>query len=160
MRNSNSLMVNIGGRGNDIGPHKNQSAMPTNRSTRLSGQKKRALKDGFVEKTTVEDLPSDISDDEWGEIQKFGQKLYEEQLKKQKVDHENRQKQVREVLDQQVKLRAELREKNQKERQDFDKKILDKAKQDLEVERKQKADLQVKAAEQKRMREIMIKESK
>jgi len=29
-------------------------------------------------------MPSDISDDEWGEIQKFGQKLHEEQLKKQK----------------------------------------------------------------------------
>ena len=26
----------------------------------------------------VEDLPSDISEDEWGEIQKFGQRLHEE----------------------------------------------------------------------------------
>ena len=32
----------------------------------------------------VEDLPSDISEDEWGEIQKFGQKLHEEQQRKQK----------------------------------------------------------------------------
>ena len=32
----------------------------------------------------VEDLPSDISEDEWGEIQKFGQKLHEEQMRKQK----------------------------------------------------------------------------
>lgn len=30
----------------------------------------------------VENMPSDISDDEWGEIQKFGQRLHEEQLKK------------------------------------------------------------------------------
>ena len=64
----------------------------------------------------VENLPSDISDDEWGEIQKFGQKLHEEQIRKQKADHENRVKQVREVLDQQVKLRSELREKTDKER--------------------------------------------
>lgn len=32
----------------------------------------------------VDDLPSDISDDEWGEIQKFGQRLHEEQKKKHK----------------------------------------------------------------------------
>ena len=31
----------------------------------------------------VEDLPSDISDDEWGEIQKFGQKLHEERQRKE-----------------------------------------------------------------------------
>lgn len=59
----------------------------------------------------VDDIPSDISMDEWGEIQKFGQKLHEEQIKKQKNDHNNRIRQVREVLDQQVKVRNELREK-------------------------------------------------
>ena len=32
----------------------------------------------------VEDLPSDISEDEWGEIQKFGQRLYEERQRKAK----------------------------------------------------------------------------
>ena len=40
----------------------------------------RKQKDG--QKMEVENMPSDISDDEWGEIQKFGQKLHEEQLKK------------------------------------------------------------------------------
>ena len=64
-----------------------------------------------VRSVEVDDIPSDISADEWGEIQKFGQKLHEEQLKKAKNDHVNRQKQVRDVLDQQIKLRAELREK-------------------------------------------------
>ena len=29
-------------------------------------------------------MPSDISDDEWGEIQKFGQRLHEEQQRKHK----------------------------------------------------------------------------
>ena len=44
-------------------------------------------------------MPSDISDDEWGEIQKFGQRLHEEQLKKQKEMMEQKRKQVKDVLD-------------------------------------------------------------
>lgn len=48
----------------------------------------------------MDDLPSDISEDEWGEIQKFGQKLHEEQQRKQKLAQQNRIKQVKEVLDQ------------------------------------------------------------
>lgn len=44
-------------------------------------QKLRKLPDG-VNAVEVENMPSDISDDEWGEIQKFGQKLHEEQIKK------------------------------------------------------------------------------
>ena len=64
------------------------------------------------------------------------------------------------MLDQQIKLRAELREKNVKEREDFDKRILDQAKKEMEVERKQKVELQEKVLEQKKMRDIMLKESK
>lgn len=48
----------------------------------------------------VEDLPSDISEDEWGEIQKFGQRLHEEQKRKQKEDAQQKVKKVREVLEQ------------------------------------------------------------
>ena len=37
-----------------------------------------------VRSVEIDDIPSDISADEWGEIQKFGQKLHEEQIKKAK----------------------------------------------------------------------------
>ena len=104
----------------------------------------------------VEDMPSDISDDEWGEIQKFGQRIHEEQVKKHKAIQVQKVKQVREVLDQQVKLRAELREKTLKEREDFDKKILDQAQKDLDIEQRQKANLQAKVVEQKKMRDAMM----
>ena len=87
----------------------------TARSTKLSGTKARKIPGG-VRSVEVENLPSDISDDEWGEIQKFGQRLHEEQQRRIKEEHDKRKKDVREVLDQQVKLRAELREKNLKER--------------------------------------------
>ena len=84
----------------------------------MNGQIKRRGQD-------VEDLPSDISEDEWGEIQKFGQKLHEEQQRKAKEQQQNRIKQVKEVLDQQIKLRQELRDKAVQEKKDFDKRILD-----------------------------------
>ena len=81
--------------------------------SQLSGQKKiRQVVGGIgVKPVEVDDIPSDISADEWGEIQKFGQKLHEEQIRKQKNEHLSKVKQVRDVLDQQVKLRQELREK-------------------------------------------------
>ena len=78
-----------------------------------------------VRSVEVDDIPSDISADEWGEIQKFGQKLHEEQMRKQKEQQQNRIKQVKEVLDQQIKLRQELCDKASKEREDFDRRILD-----------------------------------
>ena len=94
-----------------------------------------------VRSVEIDDIPSDISADEWGEIQKFGQKLHEEQVKKAKQQHQDRVNQVRNVLDQQVKLRSELREKQAQERRDFDKKILDAAKKELEIEQQQKREL-------------------
>ena len=105
----------------------------TTRSTKMSGQKLRKLP-GHTRTVEVENMPSDISDDEWGEIQKFGQKLHEEKLKKEKAQHVQRVKQVRDVLDQQVKLRAELREKQIKEKVDFDRRILEQARKDMEIE--------------------------
>ena len=94
-----------------------------------------------VRSVEIDDIPSDISADEWGEIQKFGQKLHEEQIKKAKQQHLDRVNQVRNVLDQQVKLRSELREKQAQERREFDKKILDAAKKELEIEQQQKREL-------------------
>ena len=59
----------------------------------------------------VEDLPSDISEDEWGEIQKFGQKLHEEKIRKDKENAKSKIRNVRDVLDKQVAVRQELQTK-------------------------------------------------
>ena len=92
----------------------------------------------------VEDLPSDISDDEWGEIQKFGQHLYEAKQRKEKDEHIARAHNVKQVLDQQVAVRSELRAKQKQDIVDFDKKILEQARLELEAENKQKQMLQSK----------------
>ena len=86
----------------------------------------------------VDDLPSDISDDEWGEIQKFGQRIHEEKQRKEHLDHRNRVTNVRKVLDQQVAVRAELRQKAKADIVEFDKRILEQAKKEMEAETKHK----------------------
>lgn len=108
----------------------------------------------------VEDLPSDISDDEWGEIQKFGQHLHDTKKKKEKDEHIARAHNVKTVLDQQVAVRAELRAKNKQDIVDFDKRILEKARQEMENESKQKEMLQSKVNAQKEMRAKMITDAK
>lgn len=86
----------------------------------------------------VEDLPSDISDDEWGEIQKFGQHLYEAKQKKEKDEHRARASNVKQVLDQQVAVRTELRAKQKQDIVEFDRRILEQARKEMEAETKQK----------------------
>ena len=47
----------------------------------------------------IDDLPSDISNDEWGEIQRYGQKLHEDAQRKVKEEHKMKAQQVKDVLD-------------------------------------------------------------
>lgn len=47
----------------------------------------------------IEDVPSDISADEWGEIQRYGQTLAREATLKEQLERKTKQAQVRSVLD-------------------------------------------------------------
>ena len=96
--NQNMLGASVTGNLMTLNTGKAGGKNSTTRSTHITGQKFRKLPGG-VETIQVENMPSDISDDEWGEIQKFGQKLHEEQQRKLKADHNNRVRQVRDVLD-------------------------------------------------------------
>ena len=101
-------------------------------------QKKQHIKLPGARSVAVEDLPSDISDDEWGEIQKFGQRLHEEKMRKEKEHALNKVRNVREVLDKQVAVRQELHTKAKQEREDFDRRILEQAKFEMEQENENK----------------------
>lgn len=76
--------------------------------SKTSKKKKHDIRLPGARSVDVEDLPSDISDDEWGEIQKYGQRLHEEKLRKEKEHAMNKVRNVREVLDKQVAVRQEL----------------------------------------------------
>lgn len=86
----------------------------------------------------VEDLPSDISDDEWGEIQKFGQHLHDQKIRKDKENALNKVRNVRDVLDKQVAVRQELKTKAKLDRDNFDRRILEQAKFEVEQENENK----------------------
>ena len=142
------------------------ASQPVGNNVSMSGapfsqtQKKSHMKLPGGRSVTVDDFPSDISDDEWGEIQKFGQRLHEEKQRKEKKVHAERISQVKHVLDQQVAVRSELKAKAKQDRIDFDRKILDQARYELEQESAQKKVLQSKVQQQKVMREKMIYEAK
>jgi len=48
---------------------------------------------------TIDDLPSDISADEWGEVQKYGHILHIEAKRKEQTDKAAKIAKVKEVLD-------------------------------------------------------------
>lgn len=108
---------------------------------------------------TIDDLPSDISADEWGEVQKYGHILHIEAKRKEQTDKAAKIAKVKEVLDQQVITRKQLAVKHSAEKKEIDNKILDLARAEQEDEKKKMQDLRVKVLEQKKMREIMIHEA-
>lgn len=74
----------------------------------------------LARRNVVEDIPSDISADEWGEINRYGHILAREAQEKEKNDHRSKQMQVKQALDQQVLLQRELKEKRTNEIKELD----------------------------------------
>ena len=48
------------------------------------------------------EVPSELSADEWGEIQRYGQIKYEEDQKRKKEVERNKKRELKQVLDKQV----------------------------------------------------------
>ena len=74
-------MTGLGSKTMNHSIQKKHESQPDMRS---NGQKSQLnfMSKGQKRGAAIDDLPSDISDDEWGEIQKFGQRLHEEQVKR------------------------------------------------------------------------------
>lgn len=107
----------------------------------------------------VEDLPSQMSVDEWGEVVKYSKVLDTEMRSKEKSDFLNKQRLVKQTLDQQVSEQLKQKEKLNNERNLFDQMIIENDKRDMAREG-QKRDLQKqKVLEAKRMRDQMISEA-
>jgi hypothetical protein len=61
-----------------------------------------------------ESIPSGISqNDMWGELPKYEQYKYQQQIKKEKIDQQKKKRDVMQVLDQQI---SHQRQKKQEER--------------------------------------------
>ncbi len=85
-------------------------------------------------------MPSQISQDEWGEVQKYSRILDQEQKLKEKQEFYLKQKQVKQTLDQQIKEQQLQKLQLSNEKKEFDQFIIQNDKADLEKE-KQKRDL-------------------
>lgn len=53
--------------------------------------------------------PSDLSSDEWGEVQRYGATLFEREKQEQRLKAHKKKQQVRTILDQQIQLREQLK---------------------------------------------------
>ncbi len=88
----------------------------------------------------IDDMPSQISQDEWGEVQKYSRILDQEQKLKEKQEFYLKQKQVKQTLDQQIKEQQLQKLQLSNEKKEFDQFIILNDKADLEKD-KQKRDL-------------------
>lgn len=88
----------------------------------------------------IDDLPSQISRDEWGEVQKYSKILDQEQKQKEKQEYFHKQKQVKQTLDMQIRDQQLQKERLSIEKKEFDLFIIQNDRADLEKE-KQKRDL-------------------
>ena len=94
-----------------------------------------------------------MSVDEWGEVQKYSKVLDSEMRQKERSDFLNKQRLVKQTLDQQVQDRLKLKSKRKAERIEMDQQVIEKDRQDLARESQKKEMLKQKVLEAKKMRD-------
>ena len=80
------------------------------------------------ERYDQESIPSEISEDMWGEIPKLQAYQNAQILKKEKEDRQQKRDLVRNTLDQQVKVQKQVKQQRLKQLKQMDQEILSKAK--------------------------------
>jgi len=98
-------------------------------------------------------MNSQISRDEWGEVQKYGAILEQESKEKERNDFVQKQRLVKQTLDQQVQEQRKFKLQKERENKDLDKMIIDADRAHVEKENQKKALLQQKVMEAKQMRD-------
>lgn len=94
-----------------------------------------------------------MSVDEWGEVQKYSKVLDSEMRQKERSDFLNKQRLVKQTLDQQVQDQLKLKSKRKAERIEMDQQVIEKDRQDLARESQKKEMLKQKVLEAKKMRD-------
>lgn len=126
--------------------HRSQVNVVPSRSTKL-------LPKLLQHQRTEADLNSQISCDEWGEVQKYGMILEQEMKEKERNDFLHKQRLVKQTLDQQVQEQRKLKLQKERENKELDKMIIDADRSHVEKENQKKALLQQKVMEAKQMRD-------
>lgn len=101
----------------------------------------------------LESIPSQISDDMWGELPRYQYKLHQEQIKKAKEEVKRKKQLVRTTLDSQLREQQEKKSKDLADAKEFDQRLLARAAQELAEEKRKQERLKQKTLEAKDQRD-------
>ena len=104
-------------------------------------------------------VPSEISDDMWGELPKYQYKLHLDQLKKAKEDIKRKKQLIKTTLDTQLKEQQEKRQRDLAAAKEIDRQMLVRAQNELDEEKRRKERVKMRTIEQKGARDVMLKEA-
>ena len=105
-------------------------------------------------------MPSDLSEDEWGEVQRFKNLIYQKQQQQAKNTMHQKMQDVKSVLDNQVKLDKVKKSEEDKVAQEMDQQILQRCHKEIEQEKEMQRQRIQKMLDNKRMRDVMLNEAK
>ena len=98
-------------------------------------------------------IPSQISDDMWGEVPKYQALVVQEQIRKEREAFEQKRKMVRKTLDEQVEAFNKVRANQKQKDKDMDKMILERAQQEIQQDKAKKEALIKKTLDAKQVME-------
>ena len=107
-----------------------------------------------------ESIPSDLSENQWAEINNYDFKLYQEQQNKHKKDLIDKKNLVRNTLNVQMEEQRQARMKLLDYNQKMDKLMIKNAKKELDIEKQQKLEQIKKMEAAKAQRDVMLVEAK
>ena len=104
-------------------------------------------------------IPSQISEDQWGELPKYQYKLHLDQVKKAKEELKRKKQLIKTTLDSQLKEQQDKKQRDLLVVKEIDRQMLIKAQNELNEEKQKKEKMKQKTIEQKGQRDVMLKEA-
>lgn len=104
-------------------------------------------------------IPSDITEDEWAEIQRFEAKQFKEDKMKEKKQFQEKKQMVRGILDQQMRDRKRALMEEQRERKEWEVSLLAQCKREVEEEKRQKEAIKTKIRSEKQMMDKQLEDA-
>lgn len=115
-----------------------------------------AKKDAWDDKVSI---PSQISEDMWGELPKYQAKLHLDQVKKAKEELKRKKQLIKTTLDSQLKEQLDQKQRDLEAAKAIDRQMLIRAQNELDEEKRKKDKLRQRTMEQKGQRDVMLREA-
>ena len=116
-------------------------------------------KDEEVKKKTYQRLDFSDEGDEWSAIAKYNRKLYEDQIKLEKIKDEELKRRNKEDLDLQIKQRLKQEYENELKEKEYDKMMKEHQKELDEIDKKKQEAIKKQLLKEKQSRDEQIKQN-